>query len=395
MKQSTMKVAGGLLMAVTTALLAGPAAAFDFGGYLRAGPGSSNEDAARACYGLAGPGLKYRLGNECDFYGEFGFGHDAKVGNVDYRAYLMANTYNTGSDVGPANAKFNQMYVQGKGFDFSPGTNFWIGKRFYGRADVHIVDTFFTLLDGVGAGADGIDLGAAKLGVAFFRTDGGATQPGSRLNVDVSEIAVNPGGKIRVLGALTNGTFTGGTSGSSLTLQHNQENFLGLGGGNTLWLQFSRGSAGLDGNFGDLTAGSDVKGYRLAESLTWQKGPFGGQALAMWQQDTAASGLKTVSTSIGGRVSYGVSNNFKLVAELGRSAKTPEGAPTQELTKFTFAPTLSTGSGFWNRPELRLYVTTARWNAAANSAAGVGGLTGIGNGKTQGTSFGAQVEAWF
>jgi len=40
-------------------------------------------------------------------------------------------------------------------------------------------------------------------------------------------------------------------------------------------------------------------------------------------------------------------------------------------------------------------VTTAKWNSAANAAAGAGGVTGIGDGKTSGTSYGAQVEIWF
>jgi len=59
------------------------------------------------------------------------------------------------------------------------------------------------------------------------------------------------------------------------------------------------------------------------------------------------------------------------------------------------APTWSSGPGFWDRPELRLYVTTARWNDAANAAAGSGGLTGLGDGATRGTSWGVQLETWF
>ena len=50
---------------------------------------------------------------------------------------------------------------------------FWAGKRYYGRADIHINDTKYTVQDGVGAGAYGIDLGAGQLGVAYFRDDGG------------------------------------------------------------------------------------------------------------------------------------------------------------------------------------------------------------------------------
>ncbi len=374
---------------------AGTAHAVDFGGYFRAGPGATKKDSARACYGLSGAGLKYRLGNECDFYGEFLLSQGFKADTADYKVNLMTNLYNPGTDTGEAKVGINQMYVEGKGFDILPGSTFWIGKRFYGRADVHIVDTFYTNLSGVGAGVDGITAGPAKLNFAYFRTDGGATQPGTRLNAQATDIMVNPGGTLTATGTLTKGDFTGGKSGVGLGLRHSQENLFDLGGANTVWLQYAQGSSGLDGNFGDLAAPSAAKGLRLVESITWQKGAFGGQAQLMLQQDKDAANVKTKSISVGGRASYAITNNFKLVSELGYSQKKPDGAATQKLAKFTFAPTLATGPGFWNRPELRLYVTTAKWNAPANAAAGVGGVTGIGDGKTKGTSYGAQVEIWF
>jgi maltoporin len=383
------------LGAAAAMLLAAPLAhAVDWGGYFRAGPGATKKDASRACYGLSGPGLKYRLGNECDFYGEFALSQNFKSDGLEYKAYLMTNLFNPGTDTDDSKLGINQMYMEGKGFDISPNTNFWIGKRFYGRADVHIVDTFYTNMSGVGAGADGIAVGPGKLALAWFRTDGGAAQPGSRFNADLTDIAVNPGGKLRVTATATNGSFTGGKSGFGLSFQHDQENFFGVAN-NRVWLQFAQGSAGLDSNFGDLAAGSDVKSFRIVETLHWQSGAFGGQAQAMFQNDKSDAGGKVDSMTIGGRASYAMTKNFKLVSELGYSQKKPEGGATQKLVKFTFAPTLATGPGFWNRPELRLYVTTAKWNDAANAAAGAGGLTGIGDGKTKGTSYGAQVEMWF
>jgi maltoporin len=266
----------------------------------------------------------------------------------------------------------------------------------------------------VGAGADQIELGGgAKLGVAAFTSDTGSgfgdggngksTNPGARLNVDVQEIPVGMGA-LRVTGTYTQGRYDNatdgkGTSGFGLSLQHTVDiAALGTGSGNTLWLQFAQGSAGLDGNFGTMTAPSSVKKWRLVESLTWQLGAFGGQAVALYGQhdkDDVAGTTKFNEASIGGRASYALTNNFKLVSELGYMQKKPDGSGTQKLTKFTFAPTLSAGPGFWNRPELRLYVTTAKWNAAANDAAGPNGLTGLANGKTKGTSFGAQAEIWF
>lgn len=391
---------------------AGSAQALDFDGYFRAGPGATSKNAARACYNLGISGGHYRLGNECDFYGEFGLAQTGTVDGVQYKAKVMFNEYNNGTDVGGSSSSFEQLYVEGKGFDLAPDANFWIGKRFYGRADVHILDTFFVRMDGVGAGVDNIAVAGGKLGVAYFGSDSGkgfgdsgngnSTNPGRRINVDLTEIPVNAGGKLRVTGTYTSGYFDStvngkGTSGFGVSLQHNQE-LTGIGGGNTLWAQWSQGSAGLDGNFGTMTAPSSVKKYRVVESFTWQQGPLGGQAVALWghhDKDDINGVAKYNEISIGGRASYAITKNFKLIGEAGYMQKRPDGSDTQKLAKFTFAPALSTGPGFFNRPELRLYVTTAKWNDAANAASGLAGLNGLGNGKTRGTSYGAQVEMWF
>jgi maltoporin len=401
-------------LALAASMVASQAYAVDFDGYFRTGPGLTSKNSARACYDLGISGGHYRLGNECDLYGEFGLAQTGTSEGVSWKAKVMFNEYNNGTDIGGSASSFEQMYVEGKGFDIAPGTNFWIGKRFYGRKDVHILDTFFVRMDGVGAGADQIELGGgAKLGVAAFTSDTGSgfgdggngksTNPGARLNVDVQEIPVGMGA-LRVTGTYTQGRYDNatdgkGTSGFGVSLQHTVDiAALGTGSGNTLWLQFAQGSAGLDGNFGTMTAPSSVKKWRLVESLTWQLGAFGGQAVALYGQhdkDDVAGTPKFSEASIGGRASYALTNNFKLVSELGYMQKKPDGSGTQKLTKFTFAPTLSAGPGFWNRPELRLYVTTAKWNDAANAAAGPNGLTGLANGKTKGTSFGAQAEIWF
>ena len=399
-------------LALAAALTASSAQAVDFDGYLRAGPGATSKNAARACYNLGITGGHYRLGNECDFYGEFGLAQSGTVDGVTYKAKVMFNEYNPGTDVGKSSSSFEQMYVEGSGFDIAPGTNFWIGKRFYGRSDVHIIDTFFVRMDGVGVGADSIAVAGGKLGFAYFSSDTGAgfgdsgtgtsTNPGNRFNVDLTELPVNPGGTLRVTGTLTKGHYDNalngkGTTGFGLSFQHIQE-INSIGGKNTAWLQYAQGSAGLDANFGTMTATSSVKKWRAVESVTWQVGPIGGQAVALYGQhdkDDINLTAKFKEMSIGGRGSYAVTKNFKLIAEAGYMTKKPDASPTQKLAKFTFAPTLSTGPGFFNRPELRLYVTTAKWNSAANAAAGLAGLTGLSDGKTKGTSYGAQAEIWF
>ncbi len=401
--------ARGLTVLAAMLLASTASQAVDFGGYFRAGPGATRQDASRACYGLNGPGLKYRLGNECDFYGEFLLSQGFQTEGVDYKAHLMTNIHEANTNGDKVKLGINQMYAEAKGFDVAPQTSFWIGKRFHGRADVHIVDTFFTNLSGTGAGFDtpiggsggSGGTGGAKLGVSYFKTDASATDSGNRINVDAHDIAANPGGKLRFVGTLTEGRLRGqrGTNGVGLIAMHLQDNFLGAGGGNTLWAEYAQGSAGLDGNFGGLGDPSSHKKWRLVESFTFQSGPVGGQTIAMWERDKTPAGAQT-RVSLGGRVSYALTKHFKLVTEIGHSQVKPELGPTAKLTKFTFAPTLSTGPGFWNRPELRLYVTSAKWNAAANALATTPATDNIVgspafSGKTSGTSYGAQVEMWF
>src|ERR1700749_2898695 len=133
---------------------------------------------SRQCYGLNSPGLKYRLGNECDFYGEFQLAQAMKADGVDFNAVLMTNYYSpaTESDKSsnPAdNFGVEQAYVEMKGVDIAPQALFWMGKR-RDRDDVHIVDTFFTNMSGVGAGVEGIAAGSSgmKFGFSGYKTDG-------------------------------------------------------------------------------------------------------------------------------------------------------------------------------------------------------------------------------
>ncbi|MDP9109985.1 MAG: carbohydrate porin, partial [Pseudomonadota bacterium] len=54
----------------------------EFHGYFRAGVGSSSTHGPQSCFGLGGNTMKYRLGNECDSYAEFGYTKEiAKTSN--------------------------------------------------------------------------------------------------------------------------------------------------------------------------------------------------------------------------------------------------------------------------------------------------------------------------
>jgi maltoporin len=125
--------------------------------------------------------------------------------------------------------------------------------------------------------------------------------------------------------------------------------------------------------------------------MTLGTGQVTGQALAMigQQQDKDALGntVKAKEFSIGARVGYALTKNFKLVGEVGTSIWDITGADKQQVSKFTIAPTLTTGPDFYNRPELRFYVSGSKLNDGAAAARGTT--------KKTFSTVGFQAEVWF
>ena len=173
------------LLGLLLAALAGGAQAqiaLDSTGYFRAGPGATSKNANRACYGLAGADFKYRLGNECDFYGEFLLSHEQKVGNQTVKLGWMPALFSPKPNpTSENNYETKQAFIEVAGVDFAPNVKFWGGKR-YQRADVHIVDTFYINYgNDIGAGAYDIDVSGAKLGVHAYSSDEFTSKDGTKV----------------------------------------------------------------------------------------------------------------------------------------------------------------------------------------------------------------------
>ena len=387
------------IVAAAAALCAGSAFAAEIGGiefrgYSRGGPVLSYPDNIKGGLSLGGDLQKYRLGNEGDNGIEIDLIKNFEAGGLKWKVHYMPAKWGSGA-IGT-----NQAYVEMSGLPFAPEGKFWAGQRRLRLQDVHIVDNFvMNYGENQGAGVTDIKIGGAKLGVGVFTGDTfdtalPANVKATRVNVDISDIQTNPGGKLRVLLTAVNGSgLAGGNTGSGLSVSHNQADFLVKGLSNTLFLQTSSGHARIDGQFQSIdgvTAGKKVT--RIADSLNWQMGAFGGQALLSYQTNKDdVTGVTTKDTSIGGRVSYAFSPNFKLLAEAGSTSRKAPGRD-QTLNKITIAPTLSVGPDFWSRPELRFYVTKANWNTAAAlanaSSFGAGG-------RTSATLAGVQYEIWW
>ena len=387
--------------------------AVDWTGYMRGGPAATSVSGkSRQCYGIGE--LKYRLGNECDFYGEFQLAQAMKADGVDFNAVLMTNYYSpaTESDksANPAdNYGIEQAYVEMKGVDIAPQALFWMGKR-RDRDDVHIVDTFFTNMSGVGAGVENVDVGFGKFGFAGYKADSpaqyidgehvattGGNNGVARLHAQLYDIPVNPDGKLRLVATYSKGDSQGGLKGQNgygFNIEHVQDKF--FGGGNHIWVQYAEGSTDINQGISDNGShGTGYKTWRVVESPSWQVGAFGGQAIAMYQHNEAPStaGGDSNYWTLGGRGSWGITKNLKWLTEIGYSSLKPSGGSNENVTKVTIGPALSTGPDFWKRPELRLYVTFADYNKAA--AQDTNNNYGFPANKTTAVSYGAQVEIWF
>ena len=396
--------------ALTLALLCGSAYAGDdegFHGYFRAGAGSSSTDGPQSCFGLGGNTMKYRLGNECDAYGEFGYTKElAKTDNgASFVGTIWADVYSPKSDFGGSKLGLAKAYVEAKNLDFLNGATAWIGKRYYFRPDIHMLDLQYINLNGTGAGIDGLKAGPGKFSYAFFKDNDEPEASAIRHNVIYEGLPVNPGGTIDA--ALSLISADGGDdrhNGWQLSVFHKQDKV--LGGGNTVGLQYGVGpGTGIGGpccdrigSSGSTALGSDVTRLRVFDHLVIQPtAQFSMEFVALMQRDKSEAGGSSTWTTLGVRPVYALTKNLKLQMEIGTDRVTsPTGGPAQRLTKVTFAPTISAGQGYWARPELRAFVTYGKWNDAATASVNASNNSGpvYGN-RTSGTSVGVQLETWF
>ena len=179
-----------------------------------------------------------------------------------------------------------------------------------------------------------------------------------------------------------------------------------MGGGNTVGVQYGVGpGTGVGGPCcdrmgpsGSTLLGSDVTRMRIFDSLWIQPtSEFSMEFVALLQKDKSDAKGSSTWTSLGLRPVYALTNNFKLQMELATSKVTSaNGGDDMRLSKITFAPTISAGKGYWSRPELRAFVTYAKWNYAATAAVNASNNSGpVYGSNTSGTSIGIQLETWF
>ncbi len=377
----------------------------NFTGYGRAGAGRSTSGGGQQCFQLPGAGAKYRLGNECEQYGEFELNQQIFSGTEGSRVSIdgMASLYNAYNHSlqfsgGNGNARLPQLYINYQHVPGLHGGGVWAGRRYYKRQDIHISDFYFWNPSGTGFGIEDVNVGGVKLSYALSRKDNiGQEESANRHDFQVNDIYAGTNAKLDMgLSVIQKGSRHDQHGGWSITTMHTLKH--SFGGANKLALQYGVGPGTGLGGTGDLYSGSDVKRWRLVESTDWQMTPsFGGQALLVYQRDSGGHAGQTW-WSAGARMAYAVTDRFKMLAEFGHDRVTPDNASTRTLNKLTIAPAWSQKREFWSRPEVRFYLTMARWNKAAQGAAAKNSVlsaSGPFGDRTEGASIGIQIEHWW
>src|SRR3569623_1048203 len=303
------------------------AAAID--GYLRVPAVYQSQSGGAASFKLPGAETKYRLGNECEIYGELQLteGVTTLQDGAALKGYAMGTWYQPSSRNNVfwdkrGDSALVQAYAAREKIAALRGANVWLGRRYYKREDIHITDFYYWNPTGLGAGIEDIGIGSGniKLSYAVLREDS-RDQPqfAARHDVQLRGKHVNANGDLEVgLSVIPpRAAAEGGAAGWSVTVQPRQSKIAG-DGWNKLALQYGVGPGTGLGATGALTNTSDVTRLRVCVGGYAQLTPAGGGMLTAVYQRDASDKADQVWTSAGGRLTYTFTEHIKLHAELGQ-----------------------------------------------------------------------------
>ncbi|WP_349914829.1 maltoporin [Acinetobacter pittii] len=372
---------------------------FETTGYFRTGIGVSEEGNNQECFQLTGALSKYRLGNECEQYGEFygkqdflEFSDHSKLsinGMIQfYNSYGKTLTFNNESGF----TRLNQFYLNWSNISALNGANLWVGRRYYNRNDSNMSDFFYWSETGTGFGIDNYKIAGVGLNYSFSKKDTQWQKSNvDRHNLTIKDIHLIPNNELQIGLSYLNDDKA--KDGWALTVQDIHSEV--LNGKNRLIFQYGKGGGIGLGYTGDTSLSRENYAYRIMNILDWQNESkkLNGQSQILYQKNNYIEQPDLEWISLGLRASYSFVDNFKVSAEIGYDQI--KDINKRNLTKLTIAPTWSPkGNGFYDRPELRLYYTYAFWNKNEENLRSENPALAFQN-ENHGSNFGIQYEYWW
>lgn len=389
------RIVASLILAGAMSAVAMADNSFEFKGYARAGV--MYNTALNSNAGDIDKNSIGRLGNDANDspYMEAELIKNFKAGQAwgKYHVMMAASSGNKATwDDNTGKVHARQAFVEMGGLKFAPKATVWVGKRFYGRDDIHITDFYYRDLSGTGAGVQGLMNGNLDLAWINGENQGTDTKDGgnmSNINLDARYrfdkfeaeglVGIRKGAAADKETSLVQGALTYSPSG-----------FFNVGSGFSkvvLQAGVNCASWNLGKTYEQDGALDGVNAVKLlAFGVTdigekWQIMPQ-----AVFDYTDPKSGDGTWNLSLVARPQMIMSENMIMAFEAGYAMHN-DGNDTTSDYKLTVAPTLKLdANAFWNRPELRAFVT---YVGHSDNKISVDGKD-----KSE-LRFGTQAEVWF
>lgn len=427
-----------VVLGITSAVVMGGLAAtsmaddrFTYHGYWRAGFIQSFKGGSMNDGGFQAPnsGARYRLGQENNIYGEnilvkeFQAGDNGPTAKFETMLGYWGDIARSDEEADDS-FKVREAFMEFTNFDFDKDAKVWVGKRYYGREDIHINDFFWLNSSGTGAGAYNLSMSdTVKFDVALIRSADDAatsfTEDGliSKLGLDLRlHLAMGGAGDLTLVAIpqyMTGGDITTTTdgvsstksyddhSGVALTLIHNIPTSTGF---NKAALQWGSGVAAIGTQYNTDTI--DVDNANVDDVVRMRVLDLGVMAPAdnfsfmydvIYQHydNGADSASESEWFSAGVRPLHNVTKYFGIAVEAGFDWTSADQADNKTLegsvATLCICPQITLDSDFWARPVLRGFITMAKWSSDFEGMVGGSSYADA----TSGMDWGFQMETWF
>lgn len=394
---------------------------FTYHGYFRSSLGFSEDGKTQAKFQLPGARAKYRLGNEPDTNMELQFDYryqlkDPENKNANIQSVIMLDGFTHQGDNN--NFGLNHLAQAYLSFNQFVDGNIWLGRRYYQRKSIHIMNHFWLnpgQNSNAGVGIESLSPGMGKLDLALFRNEDNFEIANTDYLINSTVIDA----RWRGLPLTKKTTLTLWAQlahrGALASLNYGTKSGHSLGGWidykaeklkNTTALLYQTGAAITQSDTNPRTIRED-QGWELDKAqiieinnvLTYETLPdYSFQWSLLYRQDDRGtvgdSTIKWYSSGI--RPLFYFSRHINLALEAGVDYVDDEiNNRSGSLNKITIALQISADRGFKSRPVLRLFATVADWGDDFKGEVGnIPGDAPYGS-NTSGWTLGAQTETWW
>ena len=391
----------------------------DYFGYMRAGSGTNGKGGDQVCISNGGAsGNEFRLGNECENYGEIAFRGNhlkSKTGNGKffYSQIRLAASADGHTNWEAPGVAMRELYFEGGRFGELPLT-YWAGKRFYRENDLWMNDWYyFADTSGVGGGVGNIPTGIGKLHLAQLREVGTTTSEIGRHGVTLwdarlKDIKITGKDKLMIWAGYAHSP--DGKQGA-IEYDSSKGHVFGVlwdrslvGGFNHFSVLYGKGLLDEFSLYGTAALEKGSEGHRIQEKsnrlrfvehLTLkplENIEFHAAATMELRDYGTQTAAREIWYNVGVSPLYYFTDHYQLAFQAGYSVVDRQLEKKRTLTRFAIAPQVSVSKSIWGRPQLRAFYAKTFWNRANRGQIDNGGPY---ESETSASNWGLQGEVWF